>query len=49
MVCIPKGDPCDVSPFVCLERDINRPTWQKLLLKRVVFGACCGVGFFHVW
>ena len=37
-------DPCYVSPFVCLEPDINRPTWQKLLLERVVFGACCGVG-----
>ena len=30
--------------FVCLERDINMPTWKKLLLERVVFKACCGVG-----
>ena len=45
MVFIPNGDPCDDSPFVCLEHDINRQTWQKLLLKRGVFGACCGVGF----
>ena len=33
-----------VIQFVCLERDSNRPTWQKLLLERVVFGACGGVG-----
>ena len=33
-------DPCDVTSFVCLGHDINRPTWQKLLLERVVLGAC---------